>query len=52
MTARPNFYRFHNGEKAPLQFGNAEYESRLSKLRKIMFDMGVDAAVFSSMHNI
>jgi creatinase len=52
MTARPNFYRFRNGEKAPLQFGNAEYESRLSKLRKIMFDMGVDAAVFSSMHNI
>ena len=52
MTARPDFYRFHNGEKAPLQFSDAEYESRLSKLRKTMFDMGVEAAVFSSMHNI
>lgn len=52
MTARPDFYRFHNGEKAPLQFSEAEYESRLSKLRKTMSDMGVEAAVFSSMHNI
>ena len=52
MTARPDFYRFHNGEKAPLQFSDAEYESRLSKLRKTMSDMGVEAAVFSSMHNI
>lgn len=52
MTARPDFYRFHNGEKAPLQFSDAEYESRLSKLRKTMSDMGVGAAVFSSMHNI
>lgn len=52
MTARPDFYRFHNGEKTPLQFSNAEYEVRLSKLRQIMSSMGVDAAVFSSMHNI
>ena len=52
MTARPDFYRFHNGEKAPLQFSDAEYESRLSKLRKTMSDVGVEAAVFSSMHNI
>ncbi|MEN8949621.1 hypothetical protein, partial [Planktotalea arctica] len=28
MTARPDFYRFHNGEKAPLQFSDAEYEAR------------------------
>ena len=52
MTARPDFYRFHNGEKAPLQFSDAEYESRLNKLRKTMSDMGVEAAVFSSMHNV
>lgn len=52
MTARPNFYRFHNGEKAPLQFSEAEYEARLQKLRQTMSDMGVDAAVFTSMHNV
>jgi len=52
MTARPDFYRFHNGEKVPLQFSDAEYESRLNKLRKTMSDMGVEAAVFSSMHNV
>ncbi len=49
---RPDFYRFHNGEKAPLQFSEDEYAARVAGLRKIMIDHGVDAAVFSSMHNI
>ena len=52
MTARPEMYRFHNGEKAPLQFAVSEYEARIAKLRKIMVDMGVEAAVFTSMHNV
>ncbi|RFP86969.1 M24 family metallopeptidase [Rhodobacteraceae bacterium 63075] len=52
MTARPEMYRFHNGEKAPLQFDLREYEARLSKLRDIMKAEGVDAAVFTSMHNV
>ncbi|MEL0437981.1 M24 family metallopeptidase [Phycobacter sp. K97] len=52
MTARPDMYRFHNGEKAPLQFPVAEYEARISGLRKIMEEAGVTAAVFTSMHNI
>ena len=52
MTARPEFYRFHNGEKAPLQFAVAEYEARIAGLRRIMSDLGVGAAVFTSMHNI
>ncbi len=52
MTARPEMYRFHNGEKAPLQFELREYEVRLSKLRDIMKAEGVDAAVFTSMHNV
>lgn len=52
MTARPEMYRFHNGEKAPLQFELREYEARLSKLRDIMKAEGVDAAVFTSMHNV
>ena len=52
MTARPDMYRFHNGEKAPLQFAVSEYEARIAGLRKIMTDKGVSAAVFTSMHNI
>lgn len=52
MTQRPDYYRFHNGDKAPLQFPPSEYEARLNKLRAILSDLGVDAAVFSSMHNI
>ncbi len=51
-SARPDFYRLHNGEKAALQFADAEYAARVAGLRKIMADLGVDAAVFSSMHNI
>ncbi|MDC0658680.1 aminopeptidase P family protein [Leisingera sp. SS27] len=52
MTARPEMYRFHNGEKAPLQFAVSEYEARIAGLRKIMSEKGVSAAVFTSMHNI
>ncbi|MFW8633569.1 aminopeptidase P family protein [Cribrihabitans pelagius] len=52
MTARPDMYRFHNGEKAPLQFAVSEYETRLKGLREIMAREGVEAAVFTSMHNI
>ncbi|KIC24803.1 MULTISPECIES: aminopeptidase P family protein [unclassified Leisingera] len=52
MTARPEMYRFHNGEKAPLQFAVSEYEARIAGLRKIMAETGVSAAVFTSMHNI
>ena len=51
MTTRPQFYRFHQGEKQ-LQFSDAEFEVRLTGLRKIMSDAGVQAAVFTSMHNI
>ena len=51
MTTRPQFYRFHQGEKQ-LQFSDVEFEARLTGLRKIMSDAGVQAAVFTSMHNI
>lgn len=51
MTTRPQFYRFHQGEKQ-LQFSDAEFEARLTGLRIIMSDAGVQAAVFTSMHNI
>ncbi len=52
MTSRPEFYRFHNGEKAPLPFEPSEYDARLAGLRKIMAARGVTAALFTSMHNI
>ncbi|MEM8774251.1 MAG: M24 family metallopeptidase [Pseudomonadota bacterium] len=49
---RPEFYRFHNGEKAPLPFSTQEYETRLAGLRQIMHTKSVDAAVLTSMHNV
>ncbi len=52
MTSRPEMYRYHNGEKAPLAFAPAEYEARLAGLRRIMADQGLDAVVMTSMHNI
>ena len=50
--ARPEFFTLHNGGKAPLPFSQAEYANRLAKLRRIMADAGVDAAVLTSMHNV
>ena len=51
-TPRPEMYRFHNGQKAPLPFSADEYEARLKGLRRIMADQGLDAVVLTSMHNI
>ncbi|KJE33757.1 creatininase [Thalassospira sp. HJ] len=48
---RPEFYRFHQGDRV-LPFEAAEYDARLAGLRKIMNDTGVEACVFTSMHNI
>ena len=48
---RPQHYRFHQGDKV-LPFSDAEYDARLAKLRTIMAAEGVDACVFTSMHNI
>ena len=49
---RPEFFRFHNGEKAILPFSQAEYDARLMGLRAIMDAQGLHAVVLSSMHNI
>lgn len=48
---RPEFYRFHQGERI-LPFAASEYEARLAKLRATMAETGIDACVFTSMHNI
>ncbi|MEX0370980.1 MAG: M24 family metallopeptidase [Tateyamaria sp.] len=52
MTTRPEFFRFHNGEKAPLPFEAAEYDARLAELRDRMDASGATAAVLTSMHNV
>ena len=52
MTERPEFYRFHNGEKAVPQFAVSEYEARVAGLRARMAEIGVDAVVLTSMHNV
>ncbi|WP_439154142.1 aminopeptidase P family protein [Yoonia sp.] len=51
MTARPQFYRFHQGDKV-LPFAASEYDARLTGLRALMADKGIEAVVFTSMHNI
>ena len=51
MTARPQQYRFHQGDRV-LPFAKSEYEQRLGGLRAIMDAQGVDAVVFTSMHSI
>ncbi|WP_297003164.1 MULTISPECIES: aminopeptidase P family protein [unclassified Thalassospira] len=48
---RPEFYRFHQGDRV-LPFAAAEYDARLAGLRRHMADTGVEACVFTSMHNI
>lgn len=50
--ARPDFFTFHNGEKAPLPFSRTEYDRRLSGLREIMAREGIDATVITSMHGV
>ncbi len=52
MPERPAAYACHNGPKAPLPFAEAEYHARLSGLRRVMEDAGIDAAVLTSMHNV
>jgi len=51
MTSRPNFYRLHQGDRV-LPFASSEYDARLAGLRAIMTAKGLDACVFTSMHNI
>jgi len=49
---RPQFFTYHNGSKAILPFSDSEYENRLSNLRQLMARQGLDAVLFTSMHNI
>ena len=51
MTTRPQQYRLHQGERI-LPFTAEEYDDRLADLRELMEVQGVEACVFTSMHNI
>lgn len=44
--------RIENGGKAQPTFSAAEMERRLAALRGVMSEQGVDAAIFTSIHNI
>ena len=48
---RPEIYRFHQGDRT-LPFQKSEYEDRLTLLRASMVALGIDACVFTSMHNV
>ncbi|MGX9354718.1 aminopeptidase P family protein [Roseobacteraceae bacterium S113] len=48
---RPDFYRFHQGEKV-LPFAEAEYAARLAGLRARMDAQGIEVCVLTSMHNV
>jgi creatinase len=48
---RPEFYRFHQGDRV-LPFAASEYNARLAGLRRIMQDAGITACVLTSMHSI
>ena len=48
---RPQQYKFHQGDRV-LPFAASEYDQRLGGLRAIMDAEGVEAVVFTSMHNI
>ena len=52
QSNRPEFFQLENGPKANLPFSDAEYASRLVKLRRLMSDTGVGAVLLTSMHNI
>lgn len=50
-TERPQQYLFHQGDRV-LPFSSEEYDTRLADLREMMEVQGLDACVFTSMHNI
>ena len=49
---RPDFFTFHNGEKAPLPFSAAEYRRRIDGLRTIMEARDIEAVILTSMHGV
>lgn len=51
-SSRPDYFQFHNGDKAALAFTENEYKNRLSGLQTHMQSAGIDVVVLTSMHNV
>ena len=49
---RPDFFELKNGEKVKLPFPDKEYNDRVSKLRSVMDQNGLDMVILTSMHNV
>ena len=49
---RPDFFELNNGEKVKLPFTDNEYNDRVSKLRSVMDQNGLDMVILTSMHNV
>ena len=49
LSNRRRTFTCHNGDKAENTFPPAEYEARLSKLRRHMADNDIPAVLFTSM---
>ncbi len=52
MKELQNVVTIRNGEKVARLFSDAEIEGRLSRLRAVMAEAGLDAVLFTSIHNI
>ena len=52
LDDRPSLITLPNGERVQPMFSDAEMESRLAKLRGLMSEVGVDAALLTSYQNI
>ncbi len=50
--ARPDVLRIENGEKVTSTFSQGEYDRRQTALRTHMADAGIDAVLFTSIHNV
>ena len=49
---RPDFFELKNGEKVKLPFTDKEYNDRVSKLRSLMDQNGLNMVILTSMHNV
>ena len=49
---RPDFFTLKNGEKVKLPFTDKEYNDRVSELRSVMDQNGLDMVILTSMHNV
>ena len=48
----PSLIQIDNGERVQHSFSAAEYQGRVSKLRRLMAQLRVDSVLFTSYHNI